>query len=489
MQGSTETTVLSERLAEVEDALNRRDLPRSLKLLGGLEDSKQTTSDASASELSRYHFAHARYHNYVGELSKALLGVELALNLAREARNYSLAASQKMLLGVLKETLGNPEESIEAYNEALAFRRRAEEYDKLYGPLVNIGLAHFKKGSLSQARRVLIRAEKCALRYSGPDELRVCRLNRSRVALLMGDYKECLTLLPERNDPKIGDHDRAFVLQSLGMLNTFMMQKDKASRYLSQASDMFGQLGRRLDQVICREYLGLNEHFSGSNEEAKSIFEDILSEDKLDPSSRAQTLRMLTETLVAKGDCDLALAKALEAEEETAKVREQIELGALYRAYGRIYAKEGAKHRAREFFQMSIGIQRRTRARYELALSYLACGKSSVFSEPERNDYLRRAKELFASLDVPERVKQIGALSFATIRLPLLGLRSFTAKRILAVIGLPSLALCLLASVLSTTVIGESWARVAAFVGSGILMCETIIVMAVVKHRERKTKQ
>jgi tetratricopeptide (TPR) repeat protein len=401
----TMNKTLLQTLEKVESLLDDREYKQALSVLGKVDPTQLQAEE----EQSRYYYSYARCYRGVGEYKKALEGIECALVLSRKTDNQSLFANQKHLLGLIYMALGNIADAIEAFNEAYVFRKNAGEYDKIYGSLVNLAYAHFLKGNLPMALSVVDDAVKHAEQYNTPEEIRVCQTNRSRVMIFLGEFKEAkLTLEPYEKYTDITPSDKAFAVQSLGMLNVFMLNEGKAGNYLQKALDMYKRLNMQREQIVCLEYFGLNEYFAGNCIKAKGYYLDILGRgEEITPSARAQTLRMLTDVYIAQDIFDQAEKKAAEAEEAIRIVNENIELGALYRAYGQIYAHKNDSHQALEYFQKSIDLLQRCSARYELALTYLTCGCSKVYSVEERRKYLGQARELFEEMDVPNWVKQV----------------------------------------------------------------------------------
>jgi|GEM_PF-6183473 len=391
-------------LAEVDSLLDSREYKQALNVLEKIDLQKIETEE----DRSKYHYMYARYYRGVGKYDKALEEIESTLTLSRKTDNHSLYASQKHLLGLICMSLGKITDAIEAYNEAYVFRKRAGEHEKVYGSLVNQAFAHFLKGNLPVALSVLDDALEYAERYNGPDEIRVCQTNRSRVMILLGEFEVSNKILQYYySAPDIDKPDKAFVLQSLGMINAFMLEKREASNYLIDALNLYKELNMQLELVVCLEFLGLNEYLAGNYAKAKEYYLDILGRDEITASARAQTLRMLTDVYIAVGDLDKATETAKQAEEAIKKVNEQIELGALYRAYGQIYAHKRDQRMALDYFRKSIRLQRETGARYELALTYLTFGRSETYSMEQRLQYLSMARDLFEEMGIPKRVEHI----------------------------------------------------------------------------------
>ncbi len=121
---------------------------------------------------------------------------------------------------------------------------------------------------------------------------------------------------------------------------------------------------------------------------------------------------MLADALVALRRFQEAAKEASAAERAILQVGESIELGALCRTCGAIRTHEGRAASAREYFTKSVDILGAidVDARYELALTYLACRQSEAYSTDEQLVCLRKASKLFASKEVHHRVQEINEI-------------------------------------------------------------------------------
>lgn len=352
-----------------------------------------------------YYYARAVYAQ--GRLKESLLKVKTALRLVRSSSDHSLYASGKHLLGQICLALGRPDESVEAHLEAYVTRKRAGEHAKIHGSLINLALAHFSSGDLRQARTLLWKALAQSELYNTDVEQRLCRLNLSRVLIFLGEFDQSQGVLKSIEVSWLSDLDRIRVLEVQGLTDLFQMNSEAARAELSEALSFYVREKFEREIAVCNEFLGLNEFWLGNYHKAGEHYELVLNMPELRASARAQTLRMLTDVYVAEGNFDQAKKTASEAEEVITRIKERIELGALYRAYGQIYAGEADGASAREYFTNSIDLLQELGARYELALSHTACGQSPVYSGQERLLHLRRARDLFAAMQVPKRVQQV----------------------------------------------------------------------------------
>jgi tetratricopeptide (TPR) repeat protein len=399
-------TISSNILAEIQTLLEKRDYVQAEVLFRAVES--QGHRRWTTLERSEYNYLYARYYHGVGEYKKALRMVESALKLSREMNNDSLYASQKRLLGVILMECGELTNASEEFLESYAFCRRAGETTNLYKVVVDLSLAHFLKGNLFQALYWIDEARQSAHKYGNQEAVRRCELNKARFLIFTGGFEKSASILQsysERADME--EYLKAFVLQSFGILNVFMWNKNEAARNLNDSLTRYEKLMMQREQIICKEYLGRNEFFAGNYKDAERIYREILNSKEITASARGQTLRFLSELYIAEDDFDKAIETAKKAEKAIKDVGEQIEFGALYRAWGQIYAYKGDKDQAQNYFQKSISLLRTLGAHYELALSYLAYGCSELHGLEEHIHFLRIAGDLFVEMGVAKRVEQV----------------------------------------------------------------------------------
>jgi transcriptional regulator with PAS, ATPase and Fis domain len=143
---------------------------------------------------------------------------------------------------------------------------------------------------------------------------------------------------------------------------------------------------------------------------------------------------MLTDALIAEGELDKGMETAAKAQEAIDRIGERIELGALYRAYGLAHEAQGDVDQASWYFDKSIDLLNNLGARYELALTFLACGSSQCYASEVRRYQLTKARALFAEMNVAKRVARIEGmireLADSTEVAPEQNVRALTVKNI-----------------------------------------------------------
>ncbi len=456
-------------------------------------------------ERSQCHWLFAWAYWGLGQHQRALRKVSVALRLSRSGGHHELIARQKRLLSLVYEALGERTSATQALNESFAYWLAAGEFDKAYAPLVNFGLAHFQSGSLLRALEELDRALEYAAEYNGPAEVRACQRNRSRVLIFLGRFGEAESVLREGEDidAETGPPAKAFMLQSLGMIRVFQLRSGDAHQYLGQALELHKKQDDVRNQVICEEYLGLNEYFASNYAEAKKHYRRILDREELYVAAPAQTYRLLAEDLLAEGDIEQAAETAKKAEVAIAKSGEEIERGALLRIWGQIHALRGKTEQALDDLQESINVLNATGCRPELAQSYLACARMSqlLYNEQQRRHFLQAGERLYNEMGVVgwEQLKKADPTDFRQrnaevqtlrsssrlkFRVPLLGKE--LSIRHFYYIALPVLAASVLTAFVSITFFEASATNLAVFLGSGILAYESGVLVNAVRKKERE---
>lgn len=396
---------LRDELKLIEEALEQGEHSRALSLIESIDLTK--AQELCSVETSRLFCFHAKCLFFLGDYSAAHGKISDALQLSRCSADHSLYASQQLVLGLIHQATGRLDEAIEEFNGSYAARRRAGENDKLWGSLLNLALTHFYKGDLLQSLNVFRSALRYATEYNTESDISLCKRNICLVLLLTGDFasfRDILKTIDIDSDDVLG---KVRIRELSGKYDVWALNYERAKTSLLDALTFYENQGLVRDQVVCLEYLGMNDYFSGSHARAREQFLQILEMPGLRASAVAQTLRMLADVYVAEGDWEKAKETAERAEEAITKISERIELGALYRAYGQIYEHLLDRQKAREYFDKSIDLLYQLGARYELALTRFACGRSSCYTREIRLDHLERARSLFTAMDVCRRVTQV----------------------------------------------------------------------------------
>lgn len=342
-----------------------------------------------------------------GSYAASIVKAKVAQYICRELADHKLYADIKIGFGKSLFQLGRLDQALEEFNEAYVTYKRAGENASLLLPLNRIANVHYLRGDFRRCSEVLHDCVDCAKRYHTADRVAVDTRNLIRVLIFTGQFPSAKSELASIKDLATDPADRPYAHHLSGCIQLLVADYSQASKDLMSALSGFRTLSMTRDEVVCLEYLGLNEYFAGNYDKAKQYYDDILGREEITASARAQTLRMLTDVYVAKGQWQQAAETAELADAAITKINERIELGALDRARGQIAAHASDNAAARQYFEKSIRLLQEIGARYELALSFLTCGRSEVYDQDERRYSLRRARDLFDEMEVPKRVAEV----------------------------------------------------------------------------------
>ncbi len=484
----------SQILDELDSLLESREYDKILATLDDI-DVRQLESDE---DRSRYYHLKAKSYRALGKYEDARRVINAALELSRKIRNYSLVASQKHLSGLISISQGRVTDAIEEYTEAYVYRKKAGENDKIYSSLVNRSYAHFLNGSLKKSLEVLQDALAFAKQYNTEKEIRLCETNITRVLILMGRFRDAeLMLVPYLDDDSVSTYDRAFVKQSLGMIYTYLVDAERADKYLQESQAVFEQENLLREQVVGLEYRAILAYNLKKSNEAEKFCREILSRSEITTSAEAQTLRLLTDILIVRQDWGEAKKTAMQAEKVIRQVNENIELGALFRALGQIYEHEGDKKLAREALDRSKSILYETGAKYEEALTLETCGRSSVYTEDEQLESLVMAKRLYKETGVEKLSERVSdhlkafvddKSRLPKVHLPLVGW-DITTRQTIRYLGLPLLIVGLVTCILGLVKLGGTPLGFVLFFAGGMVALQSVVMMKIIRRREKEILQ
>lgn len=356
---------------------------------------------------ARYYGLLGRCYYEQGEYERAIEKARVAIRLLSGTNLHSEYAELKYRYGRMLIALGRYTDAAEEINESYAFFRRARDYEGMALALNCLAQIHFMTGNLKRSSEVLELSIKHIVEHSSQRNVDTDKRNLARVLLLEGNVSRALMILDSISESLTEKLDRADAERLYGYAHLLLLDTDLAEQHLKESLSLYEEIGSKRQMAVCFEYLAQLEYSRGNYDEAREYCRKVLDMPEPTASAVAQTTRMLTEIHVVQGDLDSASGTAANAEKAIRKINERIELGALYRVYGLIYAMRDKHEKAREYFRKSVNLLREIGARYELALSYLASGQSAAYGQRERMSHLHIARTLFAEMRIPNRVRQI----------------------------------------------------------------------------------
>jgi DNA-binding NtrC family response regulator len=397
------TSVIVLDQSRLSDLLASRQYQEALDYLDLLN---VRSPEISREDLAHIFFARAQCLYRLGAYDKAAIKLKCSIKFADSLSDNLLYARQKYTLGQIYQEMGRLEDALNEYTEASAFFRRVKDTPRMLAAQEMIALVHFHKGNLLSAievnETILPRVEGLGL----IEHVKVVAFNLCRILLWTGGFARINELLNSVADDCVDPLNQTWLESLRGTFCVRLLDFGTARKHLEKALTIALANGYRRDEVVCLEYLGLNEFYDGNHVKANEYYEQILAMHELTASAVAQTLRLLTDVQVALGELDTAAETAVKAEAAITRIREWVELGCLHRALALLADKRGDLQGTTEHFDKAIGILSRHGARYELAVTYLAAGAAACLDAETKKERLHQAKTLFTEMDVPKRVTQ-----------------------------------------------------------------------------------
>jgi DNA-binding NtrC family response regulator len=398
------TSAIAFDQSRLSDLLTSRQYREALDCLNLLD---VRSPSLSRTDLAQIFFARAQCLYRLGEYSKAAIKLKCSIKFADPLNDNLFYARQKYTLGQIYQEMGRLDAALNEFTEASAFFHRVKDTPRKLAAQEMMALIHFHKGNYAQARdlneTILSQAKGLGL----IEHIKVVTFNLCRVLLLTGDLRRAQSLLSSVADEQTEPVWAARIANLSGMLDVSLLDYEAARAFLQKALDFYVSAHYRRDEVVCLEYLGLNEYYNGDYAAAKRYYQQILAKPELTASAVAQTMRLLTDVQVALGELDDAEKTANKAEEAITRIKEWVELGCLHRARALLSDKRGDRTTARDCFAKSFEVLSRHGARYELAVTYLVAGRSACYSNEVQLEHLNKSKSLFVDMDVSKRVAQV----------------------------------------------------------------------------------
>jgi transcriptional regulator with PAS, ATPase and Fis domain len=343
----------------------------------------------------------------LGKTKSAWITARHAMHISSNLDNPILLAATKLLLGKTLHRQGKTSDAEQEFIEAYVAFKAAGDVRNARIALSNIAHLQFYSGNLWRSAEVLrqglaIDEIHKFTRFANQDRRNLCS-----VLVLLGRIREAEHVLAQVTDASTTIAGQANTDLRKAMITLFLLENENAMRHLKGAMKSFQELGVARMRDVCIEYSAIAHYNNGDYDEASTCCRQLLDNKDTTSSTIAQTLRILTDIQIATDKYNEALETADRAKDAISAINERIELGAIHRAYGQIYSAKGDEDEAREHFCRSIEILNETGARYELAMTYFARGKSACYSRDERIQSLETARSLFTEMEVTKRVDQV----------------------------------------------------------------------------------
>lgn len=361
----------------------------------------------------------------------------------RYSHDAELLGTRALLEGALSWYVNQYEQSFASYEIAYTRFREIGEQRELAKACTGMALASRKLGSWDRADRYFAEALEVEEKIADSRGLALTLLDRSTLYTLRGKWFEALEGINLglgicRGSPNPNEYTYCNLMLLHPRVHTRLGRFDLSRKLLNDAGrivDMFrrqsrdreaeGERGRYLRlEGLASEAQGellLAEATEGErpNEDlarlAMKPFQGVLT---LDPDLKAdhtiQSVIGLTECNLVLGQIDDA-TKYLRIAEDAEGNADRVEKAWIWRLKAELKARSGDLPGARALYDQSIDELRRLDARYDLAKSLEACGRTAL-RERAGSDWqpakvLKEAADLYRSLYLSERAQRVDALN------------------------------------------------------------------------------
>ena len=194
-------------------------------------------------------------------------------------------------------------------------------------------------------------------------------------------------------------------LRSLAYVYYLQRKFEESKARLEESYAIIQGKGLTRDEAVHHEYMGALLSAQGDLSSAHKHFDRVF---ELAPEGdmASQTYRLKGELQIKEGIYDEAFSSCEKGRKIAEKIGERIEVGAIHRALGQIFAAKGEKEESKEHFEKSISLLKEIQARYELGLTYIEAGRLDAFDYYNRIVFLGNAKEIFGEIGVPHYVEE-----------------------------------------------------------------------------------
>jgi transcriptional regulator with PAS, ATPase and Fis domain len=237
--------------------------------------------------------------------------------------------------------------------------------------------------------------------------------NLGRVFTFSGDFKEAERYLEFNIDlsTKLSDWKEVTRAQiALGYVYIQQAEFGKAEQSLDNTYRHSVAIDNPRNQAICLSYLGELFYRSGRLQEAAETLERALALTKeLTPNATlaGRVMRHLAELQIRLENYSAAQRFVAKAMTVMGKVRNKVEIGALWKIKAIVAEANGQEAEGRESFVKAIDILRETGERFEKAEALIAAGTSNLFTVRQRLTYLFRAEEFYRRSGLSVKLQQV----------------------------------------------------------------------------------
>jgi tetratricopeptide (TPR) repeat protein len=390
--------------------IQRRDFAAAVKYY---EDNRSELRAAEGSLAgSVYHrvvMAYSALSNYPAALKTA----RVAQHLVAEQGDSLLLAEVFLTLGWVLRNMDEWKEAEKAFRDAESIFRRKDCPEGQSRALNLLAGLFFKQGDYKSSIPPLMEAIDLARKLNDQKKLAYMMGNLGRVFTFSGDFKEAERYLEFNIDlsTKLSDWKEVTRAQiALGYVYIQQAEFGKAEQSLDNTYRHSVAIDNPRNQAICLSYLGELFYRSGRLQEAAETLERALALTKeLTPNATlaGRVMRHLAELQIRLENYSAAQRFVAKAMTVMGKVRNKVEIGALWKIKAIVAEANGQEAEGRESFVKAIDILRETGERFEKAEALIAAGTSNLFTVRQRLTYLFRAEEFYRRSGLSVKLQQV----------------------------------------------------------------------------------
>ena len=326
-------------------------------------------------------------YSALGDKEQALEFYNQALPLRREVGDKAGEATTLNNIGGVYDDLGDKDQALELFNQALPLRREVGDKAGEASTLTNIGGVYDDLGDKDQALELFNQA--LPLRREVGDKAGEANTltNIGGVYAALGDKDQALELfnqaLPLRRE--VGDKaGEASTLNNIGWIYDALGDKEQALDFYNQALLLFREVGDKAGEANTINNIGVVYDGLGDKDHALELFNQALPlrREVGDKAGEASTLSNIGAVYSALGDKDHALEYYNQALPLSREVGDKAGEATILNNIGGVYDALGDKEEALEFYNQALPLRREvgdrwgeSTTRYNMGIVYAQLGE------------------------------------------------------------------------------------------------------------------
>ncbi|UCD18062.1 MAG: sigma 54-interacting transcriptional regulator, partial [Candidatus Zixiibacteriota bacterium] len=407
----TNITYRASCIKYLSDLIDRREFTAAIKYYESIQAGLNEQRDFECGIVLRLA---AKAFGSSNQYKRALQLIRIAIAiLSKMAGETGELAECYLVLGEILRDIGKFGEAEKAFRDGESIFRRGENHADAGRALNKIAGILFRKGDFDGSLQCLLEAVEAARKENNQKQLAYLFGNIGRVYTLLGRLnaaEDNIRLNIELSSEFSDEVELARAYLSLGYVQMQLMNYGTAGDSLEQALQFIRKNGMTREEVIYLTYAGELALKTDALDQAEhSLNEAYRRGHQIAPESLlvARPLRHLAQLFLVRGSYRKAMSFANRSLAMMNAIDDAIEIGALHRIRAVCYDNLNRKNAAGKAYRNSIAILEEHQARFELADSLAAAGRSSVFRLNQQAMYLCRAEELYDNCNIQPKVREM----------------------------------------------------------------------------------